>query len=209
MSEAPNIIRLYTNAQVACQGAIWPMFRQELMEVMRDFCQVTSIFNQAQTLSIVPGTQSYTLTPPPSAAIKRILSVQNENNPSPYSAVNFPYTLQLPGTFFVQRQPQNDETWIVTYSLYPVDPTDTNGDPIFPNWILDNYFDGIYSGLLYRMHAQQRKTYTNPQLAVTHARLYAKARGVAKADVLMGNNFNGQAWQVPGSYATYGRQRGV
>jgi len=121
----------------------------------------------------------------------------------------WPAELRLPNTIVLQRTLNQSYTLIATLALFPLDPVDSYGNPIFPNWILDNYFDTLFSGTLYRLYVQPQKPWSNAALAATYYKLYMKGRGIAAADVLRQNIYNNQSWCFPPGGITYGRQRGV
>lgn len=211
MAQTPAYQRLLDNIAMHCSGALTSAVQAELFETARDFCQATNIYQQTMALTIATNTYDYPLTVPTSAAIKRIIGIRNKTNLSepPYPVFQWPYGLVLPNTLRLERNVNNTYNIEVLYSLYPVDPTDAQNEPVIPEFIVDNYFDALFSGALWRLYAQASKPYSNPGLAATRYRMYMKGRGLAAVDALRQNIYNAQAWCYPGNYATYGRQRGV
>lgn len=231
MTQPADYQRLYENLQMHCTGAIWPAFKAELFEVVRDFCEKTNIYRQVQVLEVSQASTSYTLTPPASASVKRILTIGDVTNQTPpaaigtfiigesaigspgYSLPNFcvvwPYGLVQPTTLQLFYPLNNTYLWQVVYTLFPIDPVDSDGNPVLPAWILDNYFDTFFSGVMYRMCMQKAKPYSDMALASTRYKMYCAGRGQAAADVLQRNVYNAQAWQYPPGGVVYGRQRGV
>ncbi len=143
-----------------------------------------------------------------SAAVNRLMNLYNSTDTT-YRRWFWPAELRLPNTIVLLRPVSQSYTLIATLALFPVDPVDANGNPIFPSWILDNYFDVLFSGLLYRMLVQPAKPYSNAALAAVYYKVYLKGRGLAAADVVRSNVYNNQSWAFPAANVTYGRQRGV
>lgn len=211
MAEPANFSRLYANLQQNLPGALQQTVRPELFEAVREFCQKTNIYFNTVNVVVNASSNAYPLIVPPSSAIKRLLSLADVTNglQPPFVPVRWPTGLVLPNTLTLYQQLQNTYTWQVQYSLYPVDPTDGNNDPVFPSWILDDYFDTLFSGVMWRMCIQKSKPWSDLNLASLHYKKYKQGRGEAFADVLKQNVFNAQAWQYPQSIAVVGRQRGV
>jgi len=211
MTEPANFSRLYANLRQNLPGSIIQTLQPELFEIAREFCQKTNIYFDTMNIVVSTSSNVYALTVPTSAAIKRLLSIADITNSiqPPFQPVKWPAGLVLPNTLTLYQQLQNTYTWQVQYSLYPVDPTDSNNDPVLPAWILDDYFDTFFSGVMYRMCIQKAKPWSDTSLASYHFKRYRAGRGEAFADVMRQNVFNGQAWQYPQSIVTVGRQRGV
>lgn len=211
MAQPDDYQRFYDNVRMSAVGAIQSAIQAELFETLRDFCQKTNAYSQFQDIVVSGASQTYALTTPGGAAIKRILSMRDITNGAeqPWVGVRWPVVLVLPSTMQLNWQLNNTYTWRVQTTLYPVDPVDANGNPIVPNWIIDDYFDALFSGVLSRLFLQQAKPYSNPQLGAARYRMYRAGRGEATAAVLQANMYGGQAWAFPQAGVVTGRQRGV
>lgn len=209
--ELSNFQRLYDNVRMHATGSLLAGIQPELFETVRDFCDHTNAWNQTQDVVVTNASQDYTLTFPTGSAIKRLLAIQDITNgvQTPPIPVRWPVTMVLPSTMHLGAVLQNTYTWRVQTALVPIDPVDGNGDPMIPNWMVDNYFDAFFSGTLWRMMAQVGKPWSNGQMAATRYRLYMKSRGEAAAAVLAANVYNAQTWSYPRAGVTLGRQRGV
>lgn len=211
MAQPDDYQRFYDNVRQHAVGALVTAIQAELFETLRDFCQHTNAYNQYQDIVVSGASQTYPLTTPGGTAIKRVLSMRDITNGDgePFIGVRWPVVLVLPNTLQLNQVLSNTYTWRVQTTLYPVDPVDADGNPIVPSWIVDDYFDTLFSGTLFRMFTQKAKPYSDVQMAASRYRLYLKGRGEATAAVLQANMYGGQAWAYPQGGIVSGRQRGV
>jgi hypothetical protein len=200
--------RFYTNGLLDLPGAAQPAMQPALFSVLSDFMQHTNVWVETLTVpALVSGTLNYTLTIPTGSAIKRLMALYEQNSDS--SVWAWPAQIVHPRTLRLARDPGTQTaTYLADVSLFPVDPVDIDGDPIFPSWIIDQYFEVLYSGMLWRVYAQPGKPWSNAALAATHYRIYIQGRGKALHEVQHGGVFNGQNWTYPQS-GMGSRQRGV
>lgn len=208
MAQSAAFQRFYDDGAMDVPASIPITLRAALFQTLRDFLQHTNIWVQDLTVNVVPNTLSYTLTVPSGTALKRLMNFYNSTD-TITKAWFLPAQLQLPTTLLLARSVEQNYTMYATVALYTIDPVDADGNPIFPAWILDNYFDTLYSGMLWRMYAQPSKPWSNAGLAATRYKMYMKGRGEALAEVQRGNTFNTQNWVFPVAGTTRGRQHGV
>lgn len=212
MAQAANWTRLYADIDMHAPGVVNPVTAQpEVMNLFQDFCQKTNIWTQTQDIAVSPAANTYPLTFPTGSAIKRITSMRDITNGlnAPWLGVKWPITLVPPATMQLGWALSNTYTWRVQTTLFPVDPPDSDGNPMVPDWILDQHYDTLLNGALYHLCRQKAKSYSDMQIAAASYKLYAKGRGEATAAVLAANMYGGQAWFYPQAGVTTGRQRGV
>lgn len=93
--------------------------------------------------------------------------------------------------------PASPELWIADVALTVSDPTDGDGLPFVPDWIVQKYQDAITSGLLSRVMVHPGKPYTNKEAAAYHGRKYMSGVSAARLDARHGANYGGQRWAYP------------
>lgn len=199
--------RFYANGAMDVPASIQATLQPVLFEVLRDFMQHTNVWKSDVNITVDATNYTYTFTPPAGTAVKRLMNFYNPTDTT--KRWTWPVVLELPSTLRLGRLFDQPYTYVATLSLYAVDPVDGDGNPIFPAWILDNYFDTLYSGMLWRMFAQPSKPWSNVALAGVRYRMYMKGRGEALAETQRGNTFDNQNWTYPMAGTTFGRQRGA
>lgn len=207
MTQSPAFMRFYADAVMHLPGAIPQTMQPEMLAVMRDFLQHTNIWNVERTVNVTSASNTYVVAPDASANFKRLLNFYQQGDVT--KRWFWPVQMQMPGTLVLQRTVDQPYTLVAVLAQSCIDPVDANGDPVFPSWILDDYFEGLKSGMIAKCMMQPAKSYSNPQLAVFHWKTYRAARQQAMSDVLRANLYDAQAWVVPQALVTTGRQRGV
>jgi hypothetical protein len=192
--------RLLNNARVHLPGVTDATIQLELFNVLNDFFQVTNAWQEDIDFQTSPSVVEYTITPTGTSTINRLIWVQNANQ-IPVDAL-----MPTPGTIKLILPPSQIDTLTATVALTIDDPVDGDGFPNFPAWVLTKYNTGILDGVLGRLMAQPAKPYTNAQLAVIRLKSYIAARSSAKAEVLHGNQNNGQTWRFPQQFRTRGQR---
>jgi hypothetical protein len=106
----------------------------------------------------------------------------------------------------IRWNPMANEYWIVTVALNISDPTDSEGLPKVPDWILDKYYDYLCSGVKSRLMLQPGKGYSSTQGAAFHGRKFNEGVGLARTEVRNMFTYGGQRWAFPQGY-NYRRPR--
>ena len=196
--------RLIKNARTSLPGSLDNVILLELFNVLDTFFRTTSIWTEPVTFSVTandPVGTIYYIEPESVSNIIRLMGVASSNGFRQRALMD------LPGEVTFMTPPGQDDTYTATVALSIIDPTNSNGYPEFPSWILDKYGVGILSGVLGRMMAQPAKPYTNPQLSVGHAKLFSKTVSIASNEASHSNVYRAQAWVYPQQFSTYSRRR--
>jgi len=93
--------------------------------------------------------------------------------------------------------PQVAETWIATLALNITDPTDQDGLPCPPEWIVEKYSNYLIDGVIMRLMLQPGKPYSSPQGAQYHGRKFNEGVGLARTEARNMFVYNGQRWFFP------------
>jgi hypothetical protein len=194
MTASLDMVRLMNNARVHLPGAIDANLQLELFNVLNDFLQNSNVWQTTIPVPVVVGTSTYTLAPVTSASISRLVAFKNS------ATLDVPATMAVPGTLVLNTIPSQSDASVATVALTVDDPLDTDGNPIFPAWILNKYNTGILDGLIARMMMQPAKPYTNAQLAIFRMKKFIAAVSQAKFEALHANLNNGQTWRFPQSF---------
>lgn len=197
--------RFKDNAATQLPGALWTDIQAELFEALRDFMQNTNVWRGEYDVAVTNASNVYVLPIAASTGVKRLLNFYNSTDDC--KRWFWPVTMATPGTLVLGRTVDQPYTLVATLALYALDPVDGDGNPTFPSWILDDYFDTLFSGMLYRMFIKPGKPWTNAALAATRYRMYKMGRGLALADITRENIYNGQSWAFPQAATVHGRQR--
>jgi len=188
--------RLMDQLRVRLPGALDGTLKLELFSVMDDFLQSTNCWQEEIAFEVNPNEKTYYVFTIANAGITRLMSITTAAK-SPIAAM-----MPEPGTIVLHNDPAKVETYIATVSLTVTDPTDNEGYPEFPEWILGRYANEILDGVLGRMMSQIAKPYSQPQLASFHMKRFSQAVGRATAAVLHGNVYGGQRWMFPQTFAS-------
>lgn len=200
-----DMTRLMDNCRVHLPGALDSAIQRELFSVLNDFFQDSNIWYEDITFTANPTDDTifsnpdaftYDLDPPSSGGTPvRLLGVWNSQG-VPQSA-----TMATPGTVVLQYAPNVSDTYTARIALTVTDPVTKEGYPVFPAWILNKYNNDILDGVLARMMGQPAKPYSNPQMAMYHARKFRGAISTAKVEAQHQNVYRGQAWRFPQTFA--------
>lgn len=195
--------RLMDSAKIRLPGAMDANIQNELFYCLNEFFQTSNIWYEdiqfpvtATSLSQFSNPEAYTYTVVPSSGtINRLIGVANSQG-IPQGAV-----MATPGEVVLRFSPNADDTYTARVALTVTDPVTREGYPEFPAWILNKYGNDILDGVLSRMMSQLAKPYSNPQMAMVHAKNFKNAISQAKVEAQHQNVYRGQSWNFPQTFA--------
>jgi len=196
--------RLIKNARTSLPGSLDNVILLELYNVLDQFFKDSSIWTEEIPFSVNaadPAGTVYYIEPESVSTIVRLFSVLDESDFRQRAS------MQLPGEVTLDTPPSQAGTFMANVALSIVDPTQRDGYPEFPEWILTKYGMGILDGVLGRMMAQPAKPYTNTQLAAAHLMAFRRTISIAGTESLHRNVHNAQAWMFPQQFSTRSRRR--
>lgn len=187
--------RLLDNLLFRLPGARDNVTKIELFNVLDDFFSESNVWQESQDIEITAGTTTYYFYPFTPSAILRLISCKDPNG--------FPVAAYMdePGTLILRDTPSSSTTYTLTYALTVSDPTERDGDPVAPEWILGQYQNVILDGVMARMMSQLGKPYTNMDLAAVHAKRFASGTGMARSEFNRRNLFAAQRWRFPSGFS--------
>lgn len=200
--------RFFADGAAHAPGALPQSLQAELMNTLRDFLQAVDLWQTQLTLAITPASIVYAVSGGAGQNINRLLNLFDPTD------INQPWiwpaSMATPGTIILGRQPTSNYSWVAQLSLYPTDPVDADGNPVFPAWILDKYFDALFNGMIGRLCMQNAKPWTNRQTSLDRMKLYKSGIAVARNDISKTNVYGKPNWLYPGTFAgRSGRQLGA
>lgn len=189
-----DINRLMDQLRVRLPGALDGTIQLELFSVMNEFFQNSNSWYEDVEFDVTPSEAIYDIVPSVTASVNRILSVVDKDG--------HPVAVRMiePGVIELVDAPSEAATWKTTVALTITDPTDREGYPVFPAWLMSKYGNDILDGVLGRMMSQLAKPYSQPQLAQYHMRRFAQAVNRAGVETLHGHVFRGQNWSFPQTF---------
>lgn len=195
--------RLLDDAKVNLPGALDDAILAELFRVVRDFTNDTNVWTMVLEFDVQPTERSiaedpdayiYQLSPPTGSRCRRLLGVVDGKGHLVSAGMPRPNFIQLTSS------PVGEEVYKAEVTLGVTDPVTRSGEPVVPDWVVEEYSDGILSGLLSRMMAQPAKPYSSITLATYHAGVFKSAIGTARIRADRARTRGGQAWRFPQSF---------
>lgn len=212
-----SINRILDGVRVQTPGCLDGTLRMELFNVTKEFCQRSDIWRESVHIHIQPNIHEYTIHSQDRALINRLLAVEGSHRTTGsdkhlFGVPRVPQEgyLDIAGEnaiLRIPRPPSEKEEWQAHISLAPIDPTDSEGLPRLPNYIVEKYQDSIQSGLLSRLMMYPGKPYSSPQMAQFHGRRFYTGVNLAKKEARQGFQLAGQRWVFPQQFAGPTSQR--
>lgn len=207
MTHASSLIRLMDTARLHLPSALEGTMRLELFNVLKEFLQRTNIWQDELDVDVLPATYDYPLSVNQAGTfINRLLWLEGARSDTtiPESGPRRDGILLTPGagveTLRIASPPSTNETWYAHVALSVADPTDSDGIPYIPDWIMDKYHAVLLEGLLERMMAQPAKPYSNVQGVALHGRRFKDGIATARAEAMHKFTYGSNSWAFPRSF---------
>lgn len=202
---------LLDRARVELPGASDAGIKQMAYEVVKEFFDQSSSWQEDISIAVVPNTTDYKVRSigPPPGQIKRLLAVLDSNRvPQPAVMRN------LDTVKFVNPYSQA-QTFTATVILVPimrsvrecVGTEDTT--PAYPAGTDDVWGDVLLDGLLGKMRMQPKKPYSDPTTGVWNLRRFLNGIAAARTAARKQNTYGVQSWRFPQQFAVNGQKGGV
>jgi hypothetical protein len=190
---ATALDRLVGNLVIRLPGAREEVLKMEIFAVLDELFRTTNMWQESIPFDTVLNQKEYEIEPEEDVAtIVRLMHVKNTND-LPVGA----YFQMLDSTLVLFNDPPAAEEWSVTVALTVSEPTNAEGYPRYPYWVLDRYLDSIMDGVLGRMMSQISKPYYNERMSVYHLRRWRNLMAQVRSDVLHKHVNDAQAWNFP------------
>lgn len=216
--------RLLNAVRSVVPGALDNQIQAVMFDILDEFFQFTNVWQETIPVQAVVNQQHYDLIPTGVCDIIRLMVVwvhdDPQGNAAPDSSTQdnrlfkrpIAADMAIPGELRIlmpiSSLPFPEFTFHAVVSKKCADPTDSNGNPEMPRWILTKYRRDFVDGIAGQLMAQPAKTYSNQTMAVYHKRRWRNAMTGARIEVNRFNTYGAQAWRFPQQYRTIPRHGG-
>lgn len=208
------ISRIMDGVRIQAPGAMEGAIRLEFFNALKDFLARSDAWKEDIIIPIQPNWPYYELPPFTQALVNRLLWLEGQ---PPASSTTQPAQSGTPQHGWLERAgtsailklgcpPSVAQTWCAHVALVVADPTDNEGLPSLPEWIVEKYHDYIQSGVLSRMAAHPGKPYSNDKIALLHGRRFSEGTALAKKEARQGHLADGQRWSFPQTFGTHSQR---
>jgi hypothetical protein len=189
MANATNILR---NARTHLPGATEDVLEMELFNVIDEFCRDAGAWGETIELELLEGTSVYPVDWTYGDPLQ-LYEVAHDT----FGTTDAVYDPETRMISFAGIPTAEDVEYPVFLSATMI-PVLTDGMELWlPPRLWTQYHQAILSGLLARMMGQPNKPYSNPALAVYHARRFRNFIGQARAFTTSNGEPGGQNWSFP------------
>ncbi len=185
------VTRLMNNVRAQAPGIIDDAIKYAMFNVLDKFFQTTNAWKEDIDVPIRADDDSYEIQGFEPGVIFSLISVVDSND------VSVSATMIDIGTLKLNFTPSATDTYTATVALTVIDPTDDDGIPQFPDWVLQKYGVVILDGILGELFAQKAKPWSDERLAIFHQRKFRNGMATARVTVNRQNNYSAQAWTFP------------
>lgn len=182
---------LLNNARVRCPGALDDALKQELLNVIDEFCRGTHAWRDAVTVDIAAGQDLYT---PAFTADPLIIYGIGHPTLDVTGAVYDDGTIVLPN---VPTAIDAINPLAVDAAWAPFLDMESDADDWLPAGLWTRYHDCLLDGLCSRMMLQPAKPYTSATLAIHHGRRFRAGMSAARYKARAGVLPNAVLWRFP------------
>lgn len=193
--------RLFDDLRVSLPGSTDAAIKQELWATLDDLCRDGHVWRETITVALVVNQDEYLITP----AGTEIVHVFAIDHPTlDLTNVTYEYGKIL----IASDSPLAADTTSPLFVVAALTPSLNPGADVeawIPSDMWSEHYQTILSGVKARMMAQPAKPYSNPQVAVYHARDYRSRKAVARHRVRTGGVPGAQMWRFP----SFSRARGA
>jgi hypothetical protein len=187
-----EVSQLLVQAQIKLTGASEGGIKAELYDVLKEFFDDSSCWQEDIPFLPVANETEYLLAPAQDGQIIRLTNVWDDKGSPVLQAFMRDFAKLV-----LVNPPQNDAT--ANYVALPV----------APDWTLRVYSVHIADGLIGRMMGQQQKTYSNNSLSAYHLKRFRTGIQIAKTAASRDNLKGAQSWSYPIGWRSHSQRGGV
>jgi hypothetical protein len=199
-------------------GASDSGIKEELFDVLDEFCEYSGAWQETLTVPVLAGTTSggvstnviYTLNPSHDGYIIRLVGVWDPNViPQPAFMPTFDGGPNAVGPLQLVNPVNQNQTFTVTVAKTVKRPTTRDNIPIFSDTLFRRYHRVLQDGVVGKLMGQPNKPFSNTQMAQTHQARFQQGISTARVQVQRQNTLGAQAWSFPQTFRTRGQRGGV
>jgi hypothetical protein len=210
-----DIDRFMGQVRTKLAGASDAGIKAELFEVIDEFCDDTTAWQEQILLPILPPTATsnnlvYDLVPQQGGTIIRLLAVFDPNQvPVPaFLPTGANSNLEV-GQLNIVNPVNTAQTVTVFVAKTVLLPTQQHDIPVFDQTLFRRYMSTFIDGVIGRMMGHQSKSYSNAAGSTYHLTMYNNRKAMARAQTQRQNTFGAQAWSYPQQFRSHGQRGGV
>jgi hypothetical protein len=217
-----DVRKLLNQATVKLTGASSAAIKAELFDVLHEFFDISSGWQESVPVDAVAYQQEYIVEPTEGQIIRLGAVLSNSLFPTnaAYIAAKAaspggnlgaftPVSAIMPtiGTVKLGFPPNTPTALQIVVIKNVVLPTTRDQTPIGPDWVLPVWGRYILDGILGKMMSSQNKSYSNDTLGTYHLKRFQEGIARLRSATLAANSQGGQSWCFPRDYRT-NTQRG-
>lgn len=218
-----DLTKLMQQAIVKLNGASSNAVKAELFDVLTEFFDISSSWQERIDLDLTPFTARYEIIPSEGQIIRLLCASGNSlyQNTAALVAAEALNGGQDVGSWTRLNATLEDPTNSIMHVLNPpntaqaarvwvvknvVLPTTKDLVPIAPDWVLPKWGRYILDGVLGKMMSTPAKSYSNDALGVYHLKRFQEGISRARTATLSQNTHGAQSWVFPRSYGTHSQK---
>jgi len=197
--------QLLAQAQIKLTGASEAGIKAELYDVLKEFFEDSSCWQEDIPFLPVANQTEYLLAPAQDGQIIRLNGVW-DGNLSPVESYMPDFA-----TLILRWPPQSDSpaNFFARVTKTVTLPITRDALPVAPDWTLRVYSIHILDGLVGKMMGQQQKTYSNNTMAAYHLKRFRTGIQLAKVAAERANLKGAQNWSYPRGWRNNSQRGGV
>ena len=210
-----DVDRFMGQIRTKLAGASDAGIKAELFEVLDEFCDDTTAWQEQIMLNVIPATTSsnnliYDLVPQQGGTIIRLLAVFDPNQiPVPaFLPTGSQSNLEV-GQLNMVNPVNTAQTLTVFVAKTVLLPTQKDEIPDFDQTLFRRYLRTIIDGTLGRMMGHANKSYSNAGGSTYHLTKFNAGKAMARVQTQRQNTFGAQAWSYPQQFRSHGQRGGV
>lgn len=218
MIEKAAFERLMNDARIALPGASDSGIKQELYNVLDEFCEFSAAWRETLTVPILAGTTTgnvntncnYTLTPQEDGTIIGLVGVWDPNNiPQPAFLPNGSGGGDSVGQLVLVNPVNTNQNFTVTVIKTIKEPPTRDLIPVFSQFLFNRYRRYITDGVIGRLQQQPNKPYSSDTKAAANYMRFRNGVNVARLETERQNTRGAQAWSYPRNFRVSSQRGGV
>jgi hypothetical protein len=189
--------------------------KAELFEVLDEFCDDTTAWQEQIALNVLAGTPSvpntvYDLVPQQGGTIIRLIAVFDPNLiPVPaFMPTGAQNNLEV-GQLNLVNPVNTAQTMTVIVGKTVVLPTQKDEVPDFDQTLFRRYMRVMIDGVLGKMMGHANKTYSNASGSTYHLVKFNDGKAMARIQTQRQNTQGAQAWSYPQQFRSHGQRGGI
>lgn len=194
--------RLMREVQVELIGASELHIKAKTFDVMTEFFNDSSWWQETITMPVLAGNKQYNIAPTDGQIVRLVFVTDS-------GGFFQPALMYDVGMVTLVNPPNVSQTFYATVTKNVVAPTQKDGWPIGPAQALQQFYLAIKEGLLGNLMNEKDKSYSDSKGALYHLTRFRKGIADARVARLRANTNGASAWRFPQTFRANTQQGGV